>query len=89
MLTQTGFLALTLLTLGVLCCLYRLIKGPSLPDRVLALDTLSTLMVGQFIVLGILYNTRFYFEAALLIALLGFLSTVAVAKFLLRGGVME
>ncbi len=89
MLAQTGFLALTLLTLGVLCCLYRLIKGPSLPDRVLALDTLSTLMVGQFIVLGILYNTRFYFEAALLIALLGFLSTVAVAKFLLRGGVME
>ena len=89
MLPQACFLALTLLTLGVLCCLYRLIQGPSLPDRVLALDTLSTLVLGQFIVLGILYKTRFYFEAALLIALLGFLSTVSVAKFLLRGQVME
>ncbi len=89
MLASSCLLALTLLTFGVLCCLYRLIKGPSLPDRVLALDTLSTLMVGQFIVLGILYKTRFYFEAALLIALLGFISTVSVAKFLLRGGVME
>ncbi|GBC97767.1 Na(+)/H(+) antiporter subunit F [bacterium HR17] len=89
MLAQACLVALMLLALGVLCCVYRFLRGPSLPDRVLALDTLSVLVLAQFIVLGVYYDTRLYFEAGLLIALLGFLSTVAVAKFLLRGGVLE
>lgn len=89
MLTQAGFVALTLLALGILCSIYRFLVGPSMPDRILALETITTLVMSQFIVLGILQSNRHYMEAALLIALLGFISTTVAAKFLLRGSVTE
>ncbi|MCS7265302.1 MAG: K+/H+ antiporter subunit F [Armatimonadetes bacterium] len=89
MLAQACFLASALLTFGFACCIYRFLRGPSIPDRILALDTLSTLVMAQFIVLCIMQGNRNYMEAALLIALLGFISTTVAAKFLLRGSVME
>ncbi len=68
---------------------YRLIKGPSLPDRILALDTLYINAIALLILLGIQLGSPLYFEAALLIALMGFVGTVALSKYLLRGDIIE
>lgn len=68
---------------------WRLVRGPSLTDRVLALDTMYINSIALIILLGIYFDTSLYFEAALLIAMLGFVSTAAVAKYLLRGDIIE
>ena len=82
-------LALFMLVLAMACTLVRLIKGPAAQDRVLALDCMYLNGMLAMLVLGLIYGNRYYFEAALLIALLGFVSTTAMAKFLLRGEVIE
>lgn len=69
--------------------LYRLVAGPSLPDRVLALDTMYINSIALIMLFGIRTGSDLYFEAGLLIALIGFVSTIAVAKFLLRGDIIE
>lgn len=68
---------------------YRLLKGPHAPDRILALDTLYINAIALLVLLGITLASPLYFEAALLIALVGFVGTVALAKFLLRGDIIE
>lgn len=68
---------------------FRLVRGPSLPDRVLAVDTLYLNAVAIAILLGIRYDSFAYFEAALVIALIGFVSTVALARFAARGDAMD
>lgn len=68
---------------------WRLLVGPSAPDRILALDTLSINAIALLALLGIQQSSTLYFEAALLIALIGFVSTVALCKFLLRGDIIE
>lgn len=75
--------------LALLCNLYRVLVAPGIPDRVLALDTMSMNAVALLCLFGIRNGTGIYFEAALLFAMTGFLSTVAYAKFLLRGNVIE
>ena len=82
-------LSLAIFALAMLLTLYRLFKGPSAQDRVLALDYLSILGMLTMLVLGIRYASTTYFEAALLIALFGFVGSFALAKFLLRGEVIE
>ncbi|MBN2692436.1 MAG: K+/H+ antiporter subunit F [Burkholderiaceae bacterium] len=67
----------------------RLLRGPDAPDRVLALDTLYINTVALLILLGVHLGSSIYFEAALLIALVGFISTVALSKYLLRGDLFE
>jgi len=67
----------------------RLAIGPSIPDRILALDALYINLVAITILLGIRYNSFAYFEAALVIALFGFVATVALARFAARGDVMD
>ena len=67
----------------------RLIKGPDATDRILALDTLYINAIAILVLLGIHLASPLYFEAALLIALMGFVGTVALAKFLLRGDIIE
>jgi multicomponent K+:H+ antiporter subunit F len=67
----------------------RLARGPSVPDRILALDALYVNAVAIAILLGIRYDSMVCFEAALLIALIGFVSTVALARFVSRGDVMD
>lgn len=79
-----GALALAMLLNG-----WRLLRGPSLADRFLALDTLYINLLAFLILAGIERNTRLYFEAALLIALLGFVGTVVVSKYVLRGNIVE
>jgi multicomponent K+:H+ antiporter subunit F len=67
----------------------RLARGPSLPDRILALDTLYVNAMALLILSGVLLDTVLYFEAALIISALGFIGTVATAKFLARGRIVE
>ncbi|MBL8327957.1 MAG: K+/H+ antiporter subunit F [Rubrivivax sp.] len=68
---------------------WRLFRGPGVADRILSLDTLYINTLALLVLLGIWKGTDVYFEAALLIALLGFLGTVVLAKFLLRGDIVE
>jgi multicomponent K+:H+ antiporter subunit F len=75
--------------LAFLLAAVRLARGPSAPDRILALDTLYINAVAIAILLGIRQDTTAYFEAALLIALIGFVSTVALARFIARGDAMD
>ena len=81
--------ALTMLVLAMGCALARVLKGPPAQDRVLALDCMALNGMLLMLVLGIYYGSQHYFEAAMLIALLGFASSTAMAKFLLRGEVIE
>jgi multicomponent K+:H+ antiporter subunit F len=75
--------------LAQLFAIWRLIKGPGVGDRVLALDTMSINAVGLIVLLGVYGGTQIYFEAGLIIAMLGFVSTVAYARFVLRGDIIE
>jgi len=69
--------------------LYRLLRGPDLCDRILALDTLGINAIAMLVLFGIRSASTAYFEVALLLALLGFGGTVALCKFLLRGDIIE
>ncbi len=82
-------LATLMLSAALLLAGYRLWRGPAPWDRVLALDTLYVTSIGLLVVQGIRFNTQLYFEVALLIAALGFVGTVAIAKYLLRGSLIE
>ncbi|MBD3611968.1 MAG: K+/H+ antiporter subunit F [Hydrogenovibrio crunogenus] len=82
-------LAFVLVALALILSFYRLIKGPSIPDRILALDTLYINTIALLILFGLYLGSALYFEAALLIALMGFVGTVALSKYLLRGDIME
>ncbi|MCU0920007.1 MAG: K+/H+ antiporter subunit F [Burkholderiaceae bacterium] len=75
--------------LSLLLAAYRLLRGPALADRILALDTLYVLSCALLILLGIYFDTALYFEAALLIGMLGFVGTVVLSKFVLRGDIVE
>jgi multicomponent K+:H+ antiporter subunit F len=74
---------------AMLLNLYRLAVGPDVVDRVLALDTLVVNSIALIILVGVALGSDLYFEAALLIAMLGFVTTVAFCKYLLRGNVIE
>jgi multicomponent K+:H+ antiporter subunit F len=82
-------LAFGMMTLAVLLNLWRVVRGPTIPDRILALDTLYVNAVVLLILFGMYADSALYLEAALLIALLGFISTVALCKYLLRGDIIE
>lgn len=82
-------LALLLLAVAMLCALFRLLVGPTAQDRVMALDCLYINGMLMMLVLGIIYASNVYFEPAMLIALFGFVGSTAIAKFLLRGEVIE
>jgi multicomponent K+:H+ antiporter subunit F len=81
--------AQVMLVLAMACAVVRLMIGPRAQDRVLALDTLYVDAMLLILVFGMRYASALYFEAALVIAMLGFVSTAALAKFLLRGEVIE
>ncbi|MGI4778648.1 MAG: K+/H+ antiporter subunit F [Janthinobacterium lividum] len=82
-------LALLLLAIAMLCAVSRLLIGPTAQDRVMALDCLYVNGMLMMLVLGINYASNVYFEAAMLVALFGFVGSTAIAKFLLRGEVIE
>ncbi|MGE4533960.1 K+/H+ antiporter subunit F [Halomonas sp.] len=81
--------SLALVVAALALNVYRLTIGPDMPDRLLALDTMYINSIALIVLLGLWLNTKTYFESALLIAMLGFISTVAVCKYLLRGDIIE
>lgn len=81
--------AYALVALALLLNFWRLLRGPGAPDRILALDTLYVNTIALLVLLGIHLGNAIYFEAALLIAMMGFVSTIALCKYLLRGDIIE
>lgn len=75
--------------LAMLLALWRLLRGPTAPDRILALDTLSVAAIAELMLFGMYLDTPVYFEAALVIAMLGFGSTVVLSKYVLRRDIVE
>ena len=75
--------------LASILSLWRLLIGPNIPDRILALDTLYVNTIALVILFGLKQGSMLYFEAALLIAIMGFIGTIALSKYLLRGDIME
>jgi multicomponent K+:H+ antiporter subunit F len=73
----------------MLLSLYRLLRGPTLGDRILSVDTLTINVIALIVVFGVAEATQTYFEAALLLAMVAFVGTVAYCKFLLRGDIVE
>lgn len=75
--------------LALVLNLWRLLRGPTISDRVVALDTMVINAIGLIVLTGIRYATQAYFEAALLLAMVGFVGTIAYCKFVLRGDIVE
>lgn len=75
--------------LAMLMALWRLLAGPTVPDRILALDTLNVTAIAELMLLGMHLRTPVYFEAALVIAMLGFVSTVVLSKYVIRRDIVE
>jgi multicomponent K+:H+ antiporter subunit F len=82
-------ISLGVLALSMALAFLRLAAGPTLPDRILALDTLYINAIAFLVLFGLRIENQVYFEAALLIAMFGFVGTVALAKYLLRGDIIE
>lgn len=89
MLNMAVYIAFGLVGAALLLAFLRLLLGPTTPDRILALDTLYVDTVALLVLLGIHLRSNLYFEAALLIAMIGFVGTVALSKFLTRGDIIE
>ncbi|MGH6783511.1 MAG: K+/H+ antiporter subunit F [Sphingomicrobium sp.] len=81
--------AIGAVALAMLLALWRLLRGPTLSDRILSLDTLYVNAIALLILVGMRFSTTLFFEAALIIAMLGFVGTVALSKYLLRGDIIE
>lgn len=89
MIALAGTIAVIAFSVALLLNMVRFAKGPDIIDRVLALDTMVVNAIALILLLGIAGERDVYFEAALLFAMVGFISTVAFAKYLLRGDVIE
>lgn len=81
--------AFVVVVIGQIMAMVRLVIGPDTGDRILALDTMVVNAIGMIVLLGIAQGIQIYFEAAMIIAMLGFVSTVAYARFILRGDIIE
>lgn len=89
MISTAALIGLTFVGIACLLSFYRLMRGPSLPDRILALDTLAVNVIALIVLFDLWTGNPINFEAALLLAVLGFVSTVALAKYVLRGRIIE
>lgn len=82
-------IAFVTLALGQILSMVRVVLGPTPGDRILALDTMVINALGLVVLFGVYQGVQIYFEVSLLIAMLGFVSTVAIARFILRGDIIE
>lgn len=89
MLTIVIPIAFVMIALAMVLSLYRMVIGPAMVDRILALDTLYINTIALLVLIGISLGNASYFESALLIAIMGFVGTVALSKYLLRGNIVE
>jgi multicomponent K+:H+ antiporter subunit F len=89
MLTVAIPIAIAMILLAMALNLWRLARGPGLPDRILALDTLAINTIALVMLFAMALGHAVYFEAAMLIAMMGFVGTAALCKFLLSGDIIE
>ena len=89
MLNSIISIAMFMFSIAIALNLFRLILGPALPDRIVALDTMYINTIALLVLVGIYQGSLLYFEAALLLAIMGFVGTVALSKYLLRGDIIE
>lgn len=89
MLTTALTISFALVGLATLLALWRLARGPTMPDRILALDTLAIDAIAMVVLMGLATESLYSFEAALLIAMMGFVGTVALCKYLIGRSVIE
>ncbi len=89
MLTLALPAAIGMVVLAMALNLWRLLRGPGRPDRILALDTLGINTIALVVLLGVALGSAVYFEAALILAMVGFVGTVALCKFILSGDIIE
>lgn len=90
MILQTALLiAMGLIAFSILLNLYRMAEGPRTLDRVVGLDTMYINAIAMIMLMGMYVDTNLYFEAAVLIAMMGFVGTVALSKYFLRGDIIE
>jgi multicomponent K+:H+ antiporter subunit F len=89
MIATAAAIALGMMTFALVLNCWRLVVGPTSADRIVALDTMYINTIALLVLLGIVRGSVLYFEGALLVALLGFVGTVALCKFVLRGDIME
>lgn len=89
MLSLAILAAIAMMLAALALNLWRLLRGPSVLDRVLALDTMYVNAIALLVLLGVQRGSRLFFESALLIAMVGFVGTVALCKFVLRGNIIE
>lgn len=82
-------LSLVFFALAIAVSVYRIIRGPSLPDRVLAMDLIGVNLVSGIAIFSILLGTKAFFDVILLIGILAFISTIALCKFVERGAIIE
>ncbi|MEK4043050.1 Na(+)/H(+) antiporter subunit F1 [Paenibacillus sp. FSL H8-0048] len=82
-------LALSIMVISIGICAWRVVKGPSLPDRVAALDTIGINLLAMVAVLSVLFKTQAFIEYILLIGILSFIGTMALARYIERGVVFE
>ncbi|WP_313892002.1 Na(+)/H(+) antiporter subunit F1 [Psychrobacillus sp.] len=83
------FVSLALLALSILIALYRIIKGPSMPDRAVALDMIGVNLISAIAIISIVLKTRAFLEAILILGILAFISTIAISKYIERGVIIE
>ena len=73
---------LLIVLIASIMCIIRALKGPSTPDRIVAIDTLSSLMIATIVILGVYYQAEMYLDVALIFAFLAFIGTLAISKYL-------
>ena len=78
-------IAFIILAISLAFCFYRLITGPTLPDRVVAMDTITTVIIAMIAVYCMKESSAIFYDAILVLSILGFVGTVSMAKFLARG----
>lgn len=82
-------IAISFFTIAIAVSLYRIIRGPSIPDRVIALDMIGVNLISAIAAVSILLNTRAYLEAILILGILAFISTISLSRFIERGVIIE
>ncbi|WP_213582343.1 Na(+)/H(+) antiporter subunit F1 [Paenibacillus sp. J2TS4] len=89
MITPILLVSLLIIALSILACMYRLLKGPSMADRIAALDTIGVNLLAMVAIICMLQKTQAYMDTILLIGILSFIGTTALARYIERGVVIE
>lgn len=82
-------LSLVLFMLAIALSVYRVIKGPSMPDRAIALDTIGVNLISSIAIVSIVLQTKAFLEAILILGILAFIGTIAFSKYIERGVIVE